>query len=169
MLSFTLSPAVSHHMSVYLIPALFLTFAMFVSMLFGLVLHWLVMICKLPFPGYSFDAKEEICDIDVPEIVVAEPQQLDVHNDKVHTTRTPTWIYFFLAVPTMFDLIGTALSMKALEYLDASISIMLRGSCIVFVAVTKQNILKDRLQRFHWIGECTTFFTYLFRIAQPII
>jgi uncharacterized membrane protein len=111
----------------------------------------------------SFDPEEEICKADIPEIVVVEPQQKNAHRNKAYKAETSTWVYFFLAVPTMFDLIGIALCLKVkgLEYLDVSMYQMLCGSCIVFVALMKRNILKDRLQRFHWIGECSMFVTYL--------
>ncbi|KAK1748421.1 hypothetical protein QTG54_000360 [Skeletonema marinoi] len=64
----------------------------------------------------------------------------------------PLWMYFFLAIPAIFDLAATALCMMGLQYLDVSIYQMLRGSGIIFVALMKQHVLKDHLHQYHWVG-----------------
>jgi drug/metabolite transporter (DMT)-like permease len=64
----------------------------------------------------------------------------------------PMWMYFFLAIPAIFDLAATALCMMGLQYLDVSIYQMLRGSGIIFVALMKQHVLKEHLHKFHWLG-----------------
>jgi drug/metabolite transporter (DMT)-like permease len=61
-------------------------------------------------------------------------------------------MYFFLAIPSIFDLAATALCMMGLQYIDASIYQLLRGSGIIFVALMKQYFLKDHLYRFQWTG-----------------
>jgi drug/metabolite transporter (DMT)-like permease len=61
-------------------------------------------------------------------------------------------MYFFLIIPSLFDLGATALCMMGLRYLDVSIYQMLRGSGIIFVALMKQHVLRDRLYTFQWIG-----------------
>ncbi|KAL3911972.1 MAG: hypothetical protein SGARI_001386, partial [Bacillariaceae sp.] len=66
--------------------------------------------------------------------------------------KLPTWMYFFLAIPSIFDLAATALCMMGLQYIDASIYQLLRGSGIIFVALMKQYILKDQLYNFQWVG-----------------
>jgi drug/metabolite transporter (DMT)-like permease len=61
-------------------------------------------------------------------------------------------MYFFLAIPSIFDLGATALCMMGLRYLDVSIYQLLRGSGIIFVALMKQHVLKDHLYSFQWVG-----------------
>jgi drug/metabolite transporter (DMT)-like permease len=70
----------------------------------------------------------------------------------IHTNSVPTWMYFFLAIPSIFDLAATALCMMGLRYLDVSIYQLLRGSGIIFVALMKQHVLKDHLYSFQWVG-----------------
>jgi hypothetical protein len=67
-------------------------------------------------------------------------------------TSVPLWMYFFLAIPSIFDLAATALCMMGLRYLDVSIYQLLRGSGIIFVALMKQHVLGDRLYSFQWVG-----------------
>ena len=68
------------------------------------------------------------------------------------TTGTPVWMYFFLAIPSIFDLGATALCMMGLRFLDVSIYQLLRGSGIIFVALMKQHVLGDHLYKFQWLG-----------------
>jgi len=141
----------SPHMELFQKP-LFQTFGMFVGMLLGLVMHWIVLALKLPFPGYEFCDDEEEED---PEKAVTERTALKSNSSgisKVDSTQIPTWMYFFLAIPAVFDLVATALCMMGLQYLDVSIYQMLRGSGIIFVALMKQHVLKEHLQTFHWVG-----------------
>ena len=130
---------------------LFQTFGMFVGMLLGLVMHWIVLALKLPFPGYEFgDSEENDPEKGPTERTALKPKSSDV--SKVDSTQIPTWMYFFLAIPAIFDLVATALCMMGLQYLDVSIYQMLRGSGIIFVALMKQHVLKEHLQTFHWVG-----------------
>ena len=39
---------------------LFQTFGMFVGMMFGLIMHWVVLIFKIPFPGYETEPATDI-------------------------------------------------------------------------------------------------------------
>jgi drug/metabolite transporter (DMT)-like permease len=66
--------------------------------------------------------------------------------------KLPLWMYFFLAIPSIFDLAATALCMIGLQYIDASIYQLLRGSGIIFVALMKQYVLKNQLYYFQWVG-----------------
>mmetsp|Transcript_40 Transcript_40/g.72 ORF Transcript_40/g.72 Transcript_40/m.72 type:complete len:509 (+) Transcript_40:98-1624(+) len=77
-------------------------------------------------------------------------QQQQVTEDT--SAMSKTWMFFFLAIPSIFDLVATGLCMLGLQYLNVSTYQMLRGSGIVFVAIMKQNVLGHRLQRFQWIG-----------------
>jgi len=84
----------------------------------------------------------------------SEPNMLPspLSSYAVTTATTPLWMYFFLAIPSIFDLCATALCMMGLRYLDVSIYQMLRGSGIIFVALMKQNVLGDRLHNYQWVG-----------------
>lgn len=66
----------------------------------------------------------------------------------------PTWTYFILAVPACFDLLATVLCMFGLLHISASVYQLLRGACIVFVALMKHYLLKDRLKGYNWVGVC---------------
>jgi drug/metabolite transporter (DMT)-like permease len=147
---------------------IFQTFGMFVGMMFGLVMHWIVLYFRIPFPGYEHElmrqqrqqqqqelprfsggaaaATERDALLNPPSKGAAHPAA----STKIHTT--PVWMYFFLAVPSIFDLAATALCMMGLRYLDVSIYQLLRGSGIIFVALMKQHVLGDRLYVFQWIG-----------------
>lgn len=104
---------------------LFQTLGMFVGMVAALAMHFLVLVFKIPFPGYDHsETKEEL----------------------------PTWMYFFLIIPALFDLVASALCMFGLRYVDVSIYQMLRGAAIVFVALLKQFYLGDKLKKFMWVG-----------------
>mmetsp|Transcript_5971 Transcript_5971/g.20335 ORF Transcript_5971/g.20335 Transcript_5971/m.20335 type:complete len:432 (+) Transcript_5971:59-1354(+) len=64
----------------------------------------------------------------------------------------PLWTYFILAIPSCFDLTATVLCMFGLLYISASVYQLLRGACIVFVAIMKHYLLKDRLKAYNWLG-----------------
>ena len=91
---------------------LFLTFTMFLGMLFGLVLHWIVVQFRVPFPGYDFDNGDVQVDglptEKTPLIGDGWGDDSDA-SGSVHCKRTPAWMYFFLAIPAVFDLGATAL------------------------------------------------------------
>eukprot|EP00522_Entomoneis_paludosa_P006987 CAMPEP_0172444098 /NCGR_PEP_ID=MMETSP1065-20121228/4211_1 /TAXON_ID=265537 /ORGANISM="Amphiprora paludosa, Strain CCMP125" /LENGTH=474 /DNA_ID=CAMNT_0013194517 /DNA_START=199 /DNA_END=1623 /DNA_ORIENTATION=+ len=138
---------------------IFQTFGMFVGMLFGLVMHWIVLIFKIPFPGYDHTTDtNEMNDVERP----AHEQDPLLKSSKMPSTtngstlpnknKVPGWMYWFLAIPSIFDLAATALCMMGLRYLDVSIYQLLRGSGIIFVALMKQHVLGDRLYRFQWLG-----------------
>mmetsp|Transcript_20030 Transcript_20030/g.31270 ORF Transcript_20030/g.31270 Transcript_20030/m.31270 type:complete len:470 (-) Transcript_20030:267-1676(-) len=134
---------------------LFQTFGMFVGMTFGLVMHWFVLAFKVPFPGYDFD--EDIVDegdVEIPTETTSLTSSKMKAESNVETAskEIPLWMYFFLAIPAIFDLAATALCMMGLQYLDVSIYQMLRGSGIIFVALMKQHVLKDHLHQYHWVG-----------------
>lgn len=89
-----------------------------------------------------------------PRNVIAKPKE--VATPKPDPTESPSelplWMYFFLAIPSIFDLAATVLCMMGLRYLDVSIYQLLRGSGIIFVALMKQHVLKHRLYTFQWTG-----------------
>lgn len=163
---------------------LFQTLGMFVGMMFGLLMHFVVLAFQIPFPGYQHDNNTSTntnnnTDIEVSSYGAVvdnssknatERDRLIRKNDKndnngnnkhnqstIRSTTTtatsvPVWMYFFLAIPSIFDLAATALCMMGLRYLDVSIYQLLRGSGIIFVALMKQHVLGDRLYHFQWVG-----------------
>lgn len=138
---------------------IFQTFGMFVGMTFGLAMHWFVIWMKIPFPGYHHGKKESSIKDDSPDVanygsIPAEKQALVPSNDAESEPKAelPTWMYFFLAIPSVFDLAATVLCMMGLQYIDVSIYQLLRGSGIIFVALMKQHVLGDHLFSFQWVG-----------------
>jgi multidrug transporter EmrE-like cation transporter len=135
---------------------LFQTFGMFVGMLFGLIMHWFVLLFKIPFPGYYESGNEGVGgDVEIPtentslvkssKLSNKQTEKASSGDDNSSNKDIPTWMYFFLAIPAIFDLAATALCMMGLQYLDVSVYQMLRGSGIIFVALMKQHVLKEHL------------------------
>jgi drug/metabolite transporter (DMT)-like permease len=160
---------------------IFQTFGMFVGMLFGLIMHAIVVAFKIPFPGYDHVNHNEVVPaqkhnttpnvrlaietdrlippknaraivIEKPQVVQPKPDPAATSSSSASSSELPVWMYFFLAVPSIFDLAATVLCMMGLRYLDVSIYQLLRGSGIIFVALMKQHVLKHRLYTFQWTG-----------------
>ena len=135
---------------------IFQTFGMFVGMIFGIVMHWLVVFFKIPFPGYEH---ADTSDSSSKKDSLFKNDDTGVKNNRNHhygsiggngteeekesflsqgnhsndmtnqaSTSIPTWMYFFLAIPSVFDLMATVLCMMGLQYIDVSIYQLLRGS-----------------------------------------
>ena len=106
---------------------LFQTFGMFVGMLFGLVMHWIVLIFRIPFPGYDFGSDNDVDGDNTKDVELRSEKTtllgdsrrgsaIDGENNGVTaassamaTKTIPVWMYFFLAIPAIFDLAATAL------------------------------------------------------------
>jgi hypothetical protein len=106
---------------------LFQTFGMFVGMLFGLVMHWIVLIFRIPFPGYDFGNDNDVDGDNTKDVELRSEKTtllgdsrrgsaIDGENNGVTaassamaTKTIPVWMYFFLAIPAIFDLAATAL------------------------------------------------------------
>ncbi|EEC47108.1 predicted protein [Phaeodactylum tricornutum CCAP 1055/1] len=140
---------------------IFQTFGMFVGMMFGLIMHWAVLVLKIPFPGYEHTSALDndqrpgynTTSTNYGAIQSEKDQLLASQASTASTSNaTPVWMYFFLIIPSIFDLGATALCMMGLRYLDVSIYQLLRGSGIIFVALMKQHVLGDRLFFFQWLG-----------------
>jgi drug/metabolite transporter (DMT)-like permease len=136
---------------------IFQTFGMFVGMTFGLVMHGVVLAFRIPFPGYTHDTAPATTATKAPLGYPTEKDALvRMAPPNPATTPAPTplplWMYFFLAIPSIFDLGATVLCMLGLRFLDVSIYQLLRGSGIIFVALMKQYALKDRLYTYQWLG-----------------
>jgi len=139
---------------------IFQTFGMFVGMLFGLVMHVIVIAFKIPFPGYYHEKSENVSATGKQKSQGAAPAETDTllpgvksgEEEKPANQALPLWMYLFLAVPSIFDLGATVLCMMGLQYIDVSIYQLLRGSGIIFVALMKQNVLGDSLFGYQWVG-----------------
>jgi len=133
---------------------LFQTLGMFVGMCAALVMHGLVISFRIPFPGYNHGKakKKGYSNIDDDD---------DDEDDTDGPPQIPIWMYFLLIIPSLFDLAATALCMLGLMHVEVSIYQMLRGSAIIFVAILKHFVLRDRLRSFMWIGvfwNCVSIF-----------
>ena len=112
-------------------PAIFQTFVMFLGMSFAL-------------PAYFIgEARKRAAAADDPDRLLA----LQAAAAKI-TTRT----YLILAVPSVLDLVATCLMLIGLQYVNASVWMLLRGGGIVFVALMKNYLLRDVLQPAMWVG-----------------
>jgi len=60
-----------------------------------------------------------------------------------------------LGIPAVFDLSSVLLLMAGLVHIPASIWMLLRGGCIVFVALMKQFVLGSSLTVTNWVGVAT--------------
>lgn len=109
---------------------MFQTFGMFLGMLFGLVMHFLVLLFKIPFPGYIHSGAASTTDPENGRVVSEKTGLIQNSKQDVDDAplKVPTWMYFFLAIPALFDLGATALCMMGLRYIDVSIYQLLRGS-----------------------------------------
>lgn len=160
---------------------LFQTFGMFVGMCWGLVMHWMVIFFQLPFPGYDHNSSQpQVMGTILPTtkygainekdpLVPKLPLQQKQINNNSQQTGTPAWMYWFLAVPSIFDLAATALCMMGLRYLDVSIYQLLRGSGIIFVALMKQHVFHDHLYKFQWVGVFWNVVSVVFVGATAIL
>jgi len=151
---------------------IFQTFGMFIGMTFGLVMHAAVLYWEIPFPGYDHEPIETTVATTTTTTTTTVANRKNgtqnygsIAKEKdplvpMDTTKngesskkgTPLWMYFFLVIPSIFDIGATALCMMGLQHLDVSIYQLLRGSGIIFVALMKQHVLGDHLYKFQWIG-----------------
>jgi hypothetical protein len=108
---------------------IFQTFGMFLGMLFALLMHFVVLAMKIPFPGYDHGTTTAAPTTDEEN---GETSRLLKATKKTAVSAgppaTPMWMYFFLAIPALFDLGATALCMMGLRYIPVSIYQLLRGS-----------------------------------------
>lgn len=111
-------------------PALFQTWLMFFGMCFAFPLHF--------FFEYLRGIRARTDPI----------EQAKMDAEPAITMRT----YGLLAIPSLFDLASASLLILALMNIDASIWMLLRGGCIVFVAVMKRFVLLDHLTNQMWTG-----------------
>ena len=145
------------------------TLGMFLAMVIGLPIHWLVIYFNVSFPGYDQFKDENTQDRMALSLASAkacsattgELESLCIDEDdddddddipSFATQKTPVKTYFILAIPAIFDLTTTALCMIGLVFLDVSIYQLLRGSGIIFTALIRQSVIDQPLYRFQWVG-----------------
>ena len=152
------------------------TLAMFLAMVLGVPIHWMVVYLGLPFPGYDrsrvepskaertnsdSETKSTLQGIDFDRTPKTgchkvmkdeEMQELLSQNSEHDDSRIPLGTYFYLIIPAAFDCVATVLCAIGLLYLDVSIYQLLRGSGIIFVAILRHYYLDEHLFLFQWTG-----------------
>lgn len=146
-------------------------------------MHFVVMIFKIPFPGYDAYAAPASSDHKVNELsttitvkngdgttyfgAISEtdplvPKSSNKGQDEKSPQTIPVWMYFFLAIPAIFDLGATALCMMGLQYIDVSIYQLLRGSgtlvpCLMSrrSATKKYHVCNDPLLGLDFVYVCS--------------
>ena len=93
-------------------------------MCFGLVMHYVVCWLRIPFPGYTHGVGAAASETSA---LLGKKNGIP-SEESTGQPSVPTWMYFFLAIPAIFDLGSTALCMMGLRYIDVSIYQLLRGS-----------------------------------------
>lgn len=134
-------------------------------------MHWAAVYFKLPFPGYNWPEDDDEPAVGKAENGEKQPlvKKTGAESDDNLDKPLPTWMYFFLAIPSLFDTIATLLCMMGLRFIDVSIYQMLRGSGIIFVALMKQHVLKDHLYKFQWAGVFGNVISVMFVGATAIL
>ncbi|KAE9044551.1 hypothetical protein PR003_g1957 [Phytophthora rubi] len=106
---------------------IFQTWLMFLAMVFALPIHW----------AYHYHV---------------ERQWRRNRNGMKYRYRIPRKMYFLLALPAAFDLLATFVANLGLLYITVSVFQLMKCTVIVFVALLKVFVLKDRLRSYMWIG-----------------
>ncbi|CAI5707494.1 unnamed protein product [Peronospora effusa] len=107
---------------------IFQTWLMFLAMVFALPIHW----------GYHY--------------YVERQWRRNNRNGIKYHYRIPRKIYFLLAFPAAFDLVATFVANLGLLYVTVSVFQLMKCTVIVFVALLKVVVFKDRLHGYMWIG-----------------
>ncbi|CAH0521132.1 unnamed protein product [Peronospora belbahrii] len=107
---------------------IFQTWLMFLAMVFALPIHW----------AYHYHVERHW-------------RRTHRNGIKYHY-RIPRNIYFLLVFPAAFDLLATFVANIGLLYVTVSVFQLMKSTVIVFVALLKVFVLKDRLRGYMWIG-----------------
>ncbi|KAG7395071.1 hypothetical protein PHYBOEH_004268 [Phytophthora boehmeriae] len=107
---------------------IFQTWLMFLAMVFALPIHW----------AYHY--------------YVERQWRRNNRNGMKYRYRIPRKMYFLLALPAAFDLLGTFVANLGLLYVTVSVFQLMKCTVIIFVAMLKVFVLKDRLRSYMWIG-----------------
>ena len=114
-------------------PPVFESFVMFFGMLFALPV-WAI--------GEFVEKLQARGDLAKEAAIAAKP-------------KISCMMLMSLGVPAIFDLSSVLLMMAGLSHISASMWMLLRGGCIVFVALMKQFVLGDKLTAAMWVGVST--------------
>mmetsp|Transcript_16017 Transcript_16017/g.16135 ORF Transcript_16017/g.16135 Transcript_16017/m.16135 type:complete len:422 (+) Transcript_16017:121-1386(+) len=120
---------------------LFLTISMFGVMILAFGVHILVVHYKFPFPGYTHKTIIKSSRSDVKDELLDNSKQI-----------IPIYLYLLLGLPSAFDVMTCLLCNAGLQYVDAAIYQMLRGSGIIHSALLRQFVLGHKLKKYQWIG-----------------
>lgn len=153
---------------------LVITFSMFLSMSFALVMHVFVVHFTVSFPGYdhlnttTIDSESSNLSYDlvrsrIPTQATSDTDDTTITNDDSDSLpentsgnesnlKLPLSMYFVMAIPAFLDLGATAFSIAGLVYLDVSIYQMICNFQFLFLALMKHYVLKNLLYKFHWVG-----------------
>lgn len=63
-----------------------------------------------------------------------------------------TRVYYLLAIPSAFDLLGSVLAQVGLLYVTPSLFMLVRCTVIIVTAILKVTVLGHSLRRYMWIG-----------------
>ncbi|GKY92965.1 hypothetical protein MPSEU_000265200 [Mayamaea pseudoterrestris] len=148
-----------------------LTLGMFVSlMLVGLPLHLLVVYMKIPFPGYIHIRRSgNAIVVEAPSDDGDETTPLIIPRDGGDLNSVPSWMYLYLGMPGLFDLLATALAMIGLMYVNVSAYQLLRATGIVWSTVLHQNLFAQRYFFFQWIGVVWNVFAIFLVILASVL
>jgi hypothetical protein len=106
---------------------LFQTFGMFLGMTGALVMHFIVLKFRIPFPGYTHKSDDEWDDEDDSLL----KKSRDTASGKQVANQPIPWSkYCQLIIPSIFDLVATCLAMFGLRHVSVSIYQMLRGKLL---------------------------------------
>ncbi|GAB9464568.1 Drug transporter [Globisporangium polare] len=107
---------------------IFQTWLMFFAMVFALPIQW----------GYHWHVERK--------------WRATARNGMKYRYKIPRKMYFLLALPAAFDLLATFLANLGLLYVTVSVFQLMKCTVIIFVALLKVFVLKDRLRGYMWIG-----------------
>jgi len=132
---------------------LFTTFVMFVAMMLALPVHFMVVAwnrratSRRAVKNMGIDEAQPINgSISHSALVASELAQYDADN------AVPWRTYFLLAIPSSFDLLGTALASIGLLFTTVSIYQLVRCSVIIVCALLKGTVLGAHLNKVQWTG-----------------
>ena len=106
---------------------IFQTWGMFFAMVFALPIHWI----------YTWYVHRE---------------QTKAKRWGSKPTRVPFKTYLLLLIPSAFDLLATFVANVGLMYVTVSVFQLMKCTVIIFVAILKAFVLKDRVSPYMWVG-----------------
>lgn len=124
---------------------LFQTTMMFVGMLLALPVHFFLNRNNGQERSNSGDVYERLDDGS------NETESRDDDNQKSDSGLSLKTA-IVLIVPSLFDLVATALANIGLVMIEVSVYQLMKCTVIIFVALLKSKVLKIKLERYMWIG-----------------